>query len=598
MSDETFSEPHLASGPPIAARIGFLAAPVLAIAVYFLLPGGSEGLSHAARACGGVATLMAVWWMTEALPLEATALLPLVLLPLSGVYTGQIEPGDVVQIKSHDTTGVVVAVNRDEKTAEVSSAHGAVLKTPLKFLSKDSPFKKAAAPFADPAIFLFLGGFAIALAIERWGLHRRMALLTILAVGTSPSRLVAGFMLATGAISMWISNTATTVMMLPIGLAVVHLLSDRLRALTAETIPLQTGANLGIENPIEELRFSANPKTVSLAVSPGESGKNSDASNFSASLLLGIAYAASLGGFATLVGTPPNVFFKGYMYDRGIEIDFGRWMLFATPVSIIYLTLAWWLMTTFLFPVKIRAIPGGRDLIIAELKKLGAVSRGEWIVLTVFLVTAALWTFGQQLKSNAWLTAHLPAIKAVDDYLIAMFGAIILFLIPVDPARHIFALDWKTAVKLPWGVLLLFGGGLSLATALTDSGLAAWIGEQVRVLRTFPTYWQIVIVVALIVFSGELTNNLAAVVAMLPILFQVAAGMQLDPLLFCVPAVIAASCGFMLPVATPPNAIVFGTGHIKLGQMVRTGFWLDLLAIVLIPLATYLLGAQVLGIKM
>jgi solute carrier family 13 (sodium-dependent dicarboxylate transporter), member 2/3/5 len=206
--------------------------------------------------------------------------------------------------------------------------------------------------------------------------------------------------------------------------------------------------------------------------------------------------------------------------------------------------------------------------------------------------------FGQPLKGIAWLTTIIPAIKVLDDYLIAMLGAIALFIIPVDPARHVFALDWKTAVKLPWGVLLLFGGGLSLATALTDSGLAQWIGLQAKFLGGLPIWCQIVLIIALIVFSGELTSNLAAVVALLPILFEVARGLQLDPMLLCVPAVIAASCGFMLPVATPPNAIVFGAGHIKLGQMVRTGFALDLLAVVLIPIFTYLFGASVLGIKM
>jgi solute carrier family 13 (sodium-dependent dicarboxylate transporter), member 2/3/5 len=519
--------PHEAT--TLAARIGLFAGPVLALTAYFLLPAGDGGLSHSARACGGVATLMAVWWMTEALPLEATALLPLVLLPLTGVY-----------------------------------AAGA---------GSTSPFQRAAAPFADSAIFLFLGGFLIALAIEKWGLHRRIALLTVLAVGTKPSRLIGGFMLATALVSMWISNTATTVMMLPIGLSVVALLQSRLST-----------------------RSSVNSVTLDSRPPTSDSG-NPDAANFAACLLLGIAYAASLGGFATLVGTPPNVFFKGYMARRDLPIDFFRWMIFATPLAAVYLLLAWWLMTRWLFPVRAKSIPGGRELIADEYRKLGPVSHGEWVVLIVFLCTASLWISGQYLKQWAALAALVPAIKSLDDSLAAMLGAIALFLIPVDLARGQFALDWKTAIKLPWGVLLLFGGGLSLAAAISDSGLAIWIGQQVSGLKALPTYWQITLIVALIVFSGELTNNLAAVVALLPILFEVALGMDVDPRLLCVPAVIAASCGFMLPVATPPNAIAFATGHIKLGQMVRTGFLLDLLAVALIPAFVYALG-WVLGIRM
>ena len=504
--------------PPLAARLGLVAGPVLAMAVFFLLP--ASELSQAARAAGGVATLMAVWWMTEALPLEATALMPLVLLPVLGIYQGE------------------------------------------------KAFERAAVSYAAPPIFLFLGGFMIALAIEKWGLHRRIALLTLLAIGTSPSRIVAGFLLATGLISMWISNTATTVMMLPIGLAVVHLLSQRL------------------SNPAALTESDVHP-----------AGKT-DAENLAASLLLAIAYAASLGGFATLVGTPPNTFFAGFMRRNEMPIDFGRWMLFATPLSWIYLIIAWWLLTRWLFPVRLSNIPGGRELILAEYRKLGRVSRGEWIVLAVFAWTAFMWMFSGYLGKWEWFASKVPVIKALDDYVIAMIGAIALFLIPVDYSRHQFALDWKTAVKLPWGVLLLFGGGLSLAGALTDTHLAKWIGQQVGVLATLPTFWQIALIVALIVFSGELTSNLAAVVALLPILFEVAGALSLDPLLLCVPAVVAASCGFMLPVATPPNAIVFGAGHIRLGQMIRAGLVLDLVAVLLIPIYTYLVGPIVLGIKM
>jgi len=569
------ADPHASAAqeaPPLAAKIGLWVGPILALAVFFLLPHGSGGLAHAARACGGVATLMAVWWMSEALPLEATALLPLVLLPLTGVYSPQIAPGDVVEVKPwNNAAGIVEQIRAGEALVHAQPPLAAENPAfaqwlPLKELSKDSPFKRAATPFADPSIFMFLGGFMIALAIEKWGLHRRLALLTLLAVGTSPSRLVGGFLLATGFVSMWISNTATAVMMLPIGLSVVHLL----------TVPRDSVAG-------------GPPRSVGL--------HSTDAANFATSLLLAIAYAASLGGFATLIGTPPNVYFAGYMRGRGLPIDFGRWMLFAAPLSLSYLCIAWLLLTKLLFPVRLTQIAGGHALIQEEYRKLGKVSRGEWTVLAVFLATATLWIARDPLAKWTWFAGHVPIIKSVDDSLIAMTGAVALFLIPVDPERHVFALDWRTALKLPWGVLLLFGGGLSLAAALGDSGLARWIGQQVGVLGKLPTYWQIVLIVALIVFSGELTSNLAAVVALMPILFEVAAGMKVDPLLLCVPAVVAASCGFMLPVATPPNAIVFGAGHIKLGQMVRAGFLLDLVAVVLIPLFTYLFGGAVLGIK-
>jgi sodium-dependent dicarboxylate transporter 2/3/5 len=559
--------------PPLVARVGLVLGPLAALAVFWLLPAGDGGLSHAARACGGVATLMAVWWMTEALPLEATALLPLVLLPLTGVYSAQLHVGDLVQVKSLKASGRIAALDSEAATVVFRTPRGEIAERyPRSDLTKPTPFARAAAPFADPPIFLFLGGFLIALAIERWGLHRRLALLTLLAVGTSPPRLIGGFMLATALVSMWISNTATTAMMLPIGLSVVQLLSSRLA---------EAGRGTGRE----------------AAGAEWAAGDGGEARQFATCLLLGIAYAASLGGFGTLVGTPPNVFFKGFLRERGVEIDFGRWMLFATPLAMLYLLLAWLLMTRVLFRMKLHEIPGGRELIRRELARLGPLSRGEWIVLGVFLTTAALWISCEWLKNWAWLVERVPLVRALDDYLIAMLGALALFVLPVDPARHRFALDWQTALRLPWGVLLLFGGGLSLAAALSDSGLAEWIGRQAAGLRSLPTLVQIVLVVAVIVFSGELTNNLAAVVAILPILYQVAVGMQLDPLLLCVPAVVAASCGFMLPVATPPNAIVFGTGHIRLAQMMRAGFWLDVLAVVLVPLFTYLAAGAVLGVR-
>jgi sodium-dependent dicarboxylate transporter 2/3/5 len=543
-----------------AARLGLVAGPLLAIGVYFLLPRMDPALPQAAAATAALAVLMAAWWMTEAIPLEATSLLPLVLLPLLGVYSTPIGVGDVVQVRPLKISAKVVVLKPDSALVMTGIPDDTQMEVPLSALSKPPAIKRAAAAYADPAIYLFLGGFLIALAIEKWGLHRRLALLTILAVGTQPARLVGGFILATGLISMWISNTATTVMMLPIGLSVIALLQTRLEE-----------AGTGVD------------KTAG--------------ANFATSLLLGLAYAASIGGFATLVGTPPNVFFASFLRGRGIEIDFGRWLLFAGPVSLAYLGICWWVLTHWLFPIRLPEIPGGRELIREELHKLGRVSRGEWVVLTVFLLTAGMWILREPLSEWAEFAALFPTIHSIDDPLVAMTGAIALFLIPIDLARGQFALDWKTALRVPWGVLLLFGGGMSLAVAIGDSGLARWIGQQVSVLGNVPPLVQILFIVTLIVFTGELTSNLAAVVAMLPILYEIGVGLKIDPLLLCVPAAVAASCGFMLPVATPPNAIVFGAGHIRMSQMIRAGWWLDLVAIVLVPLATYTLGKWVLGIR-
>ena len=561
MEDSPATEAESLPGLQTIPRIGIIAGPMLAAAAFFLLPWLDPSLPHAAVATAALTALMATWWMTEAIPLEATALLPLVMLPLLGVYSTPLAVGDVVLVRPLKTSARIVAIEKQQATVAVKLPDGDREYTlAVKDLAKDSAIKRAAAAYADPAIFLFLGGFLIALAIEKWGLHRRMALLTILAVGTQPARLVGGFVLATGLISMWISNTATTVMMLPIGLSVIGLLQTRFDASGTDT-----------------------DKTAS--------------SNFATSLLLGLAYASSIGGFATLIGTPPNVFFAGYMRDRGVPIDFGHWMLFAAPLSLVYLWLCWWLLTHWLFPIRMKEIPGGRELIGGELAKLGRVSRGEWIVLVVFLCTAGMWIFRESLAKLPELVRWFPALRSIDDSVVAMTAALALFLIPVHPSKGHFALDWRTASRVPWGVLLLFGGGMSLAAAITDSGLATWIGSQVSVLGDLPPLVQVVFVVTLIVFTGELTNNLSAVVALLPILFEIAVGLKIDPMLLCVPAVVAASCGFMLPVATPPNAIVFGGGHLKMRQMVRAGWWLDLAAIALVPLATYTLGKWALGIE-
>ena len=556
----TDQESSLESPPRFLSIGGLFAGPLLAVGVYYLLLWQAPDLAHAPRATAAIALLMAVWWMTEAIPLEATSLLPLVLLPLLGVYWDDIRVGDRVTVKKSRLVGKVVAIDleKEEPEAEIEFATptGKEKTTEkVSYLGKESAFQKAAIPFADKSIFLYLGGFILALAVEKWGLHRRLALLTLLAAGTRPAWLIGGFMLATAGISLWISNTATAVMMLPIGISVVQLAEQRMKG-----------------------------------------GLPKDSANFATGLLIGIAYASSLGGMGTLIGTPPNVFFRGFLEDKKIIVGFGEWMLFAIPVVAALLLVCWVLLTKLLFPVSLKEIPGGRELIRSELASLGPVSRGEWTVAIVFLLTALAWISRDGLARWKWLTTNLPVINSIDDSVIAMTAAVILFLLPVNFSRGIFAMDWKAASRLPWGVLLLFGGGLSLSKAMEETKLADWIGANVSQLGVLPTPVLILLVVAGVVFFSELASNLATATALLPILYQVAVGLKLDPLLLCVPAILAASCGFMLPVATPPNAIVFGTGRIGIRQMMKAGLWLDMAGIVLITLATYALGS-VLGIK-
>ena len=493
------------------AWIGRFLGPVLAVVVYLVMPVGDE-LSEAARGVAAVGTLMAVWWVSEALPLPATSLLPIVLFPLLGI-------------------------------AEVG---------------------EATAPYARDIIFLFMGGFLLALAMQRWGLHRRIALLTVMAVGTRPVRVVGGFMLATAVLSMWVSNTATTVMMLPIGLSVLQLTFEH------ETVG-------------EE------------AIDPNEL-TGEQAHPFATGLMLGIAYAASIGSLATLIGTPPNLFMAGFLEQSyGVEIGFGQWMLLGLPLAAVFLGLAYLVLTRWIYPPEIDELPGGRELFASELRELGRVGRGERIVLTVFVCTALAWVLRGPITDAERLVAAWPGLAGLSDAGIAITAAVVLFLVPVDWRRGVFTLDWTTARKLPWGVLLLFGGGLSLAAGVTSSGLDQWIGQQVGALGGLPTILLVAVVAASVIFLTELTSNTATAATFLPILGGVALGLDLDPVSLIVPAALAATCAFMMPVATPPNAIVFGSGHITIPQMVRAGWWLNLAAIALITAVTYSLAAAVLG---
>jgi solute carrier family 13 (sodium-dependent dicarboxylate transporter), member 2/3/5 len=485
--------------------IGFAAGLVLAVVVFLILP---ADLAYNARLTAAVAVLMAVWWMTEAIPIPATALIPLIAFP---------------------------ALGQDIAVDDVGASYG------------------------NNIIFLFMGGFILALAMQRWNLHRRIALVTVRAMGTKPGGVVAGFMIATGFLSMWVSNTATAVMMIPIGVSVLTLVvaKDSSNAVRAGSDPA-----------------SAEVKDAVIA------------SNFGTALMLGIAYSASVGSLGTLIGTPPNALLAGYMSQaHGVEIGFGQWMLVGVPLSVVMMVLVWFLLTRVLFKAEIQEIPGGRQLISDELSKLGRMSSGEVRTLVIFVLAAV-----------SWITIPLVFEGLISDAGIAMAAALLLFLLPAGAARGVRLLDWDSAVKLPWGVLLLFGGGLALSAQFSGSGLADWIGEQVAGLGGIPVWLLVAVMATAILFLTEITSNTATAATFLPVAGGIALGVGVDPLLLCIPVALAATCAFMLPVATPPNAIAFGSGYVTIGQMIKGGLYLNLFGIVLITLTTLTLGVWAFGL--
>jgi len=475
------------AGGGARSRVGLILGPAL-FALLLLLPAPS-GMTPAAWRTAATGILMAVWWITEAIPIPVTALAPLVVFPLLGV----------------------------------ASIGG------------------AAAPYANPVIFLFLGGFLIAAALQRCGLHRRMALTIIALVGTSPRRLVGGFMAATAFISMWVSNTATVVMLLPMALSVLALVESR-------------GA--------------------------------ADA-NFGVTLLLGLAYAASIGGVGTLIGTPPNALLAGFMDEAyGVRIGFVEWMLLGVPLVLVALPLTWALLTRVLYPVPGNDAGGGAELIRDELRRLGPMSRAELLVGGITALTAAAWVARPLLDD---------VIPGISDAGIAIGGALLLFIIPSDWRERTPLLGWEDAQRLPWGVLLLFGGGLSLANAIEETGLATWIGEALGAVAAWPPLLVVLTVSTIIIFLTELTSNTATAAAFLPVAAALAVGIGVEPVLLAVPVALGASCAFMMPVATPPNAIVYGSGHLTIPQMARAGFWLNLMMVVLVTAAAFLLAPLILA---
>ncbi len=455
-----------------------------------------------------VAILMAIWWVTEAIPIPATALVPVALFPLLGIMKG-----------------------------------------------------KAVAPiYFNHIIFLFIGGFIMALAMQKWNLHRRIALRIILLIGISPKRIILGFMVATWFLSMWISNTATTMMMVPMAIAVILKLKD-----------------------------TFDPKVIS---------------RFSVGLLLGVAYAASVGGAATLIGTPPNLafskIFKIY-FPQAPEITFAQWLVFALPFATVFLVVVWLLLTR-LFVSSKHPFTADRAVFKEEYRRLGTMSFEEKTVLALFILLAFLWIFRSTITIGGFTlpgwTSVFPVPAYIDDGTIAIAVALLLFIIPARSTGKGRLMDWETASRLHWGIVLLFGGGFALASGFKESGLSSWLGEQMVGFGDISPLFLVVIVCTMLTFLTELTSNTATTQVILPILGSLAVTIHVNPLLLMIPATLSASCAFMLPVATPPNAIIFGTGEVRMQDMIKTGILLNLIGVVLVTLAMYLVGVSVFHIDL
>ena len=488
-------------GSLIRKSIFIALGPLLCILMLILPPPG--GMSEGAVKVAAAALMMIVWWTTEAVPMALTALLPLIMFPLLGF----------------------------------------------------SSIAASAAGYANHLIFLYIGGFIIALTLERWNIHKRIAYAVLEALGTNPRRILLGFMCATGLVSMWISNTATTVMMLPVASAVIGRMGDILR------------------RHYPEFEARSIHKRMATAV------------------MLGVAYSASIGGIGTIIGTPPNLVLAGALKEIfQYEISFVAWMGVGVPLAVLFIFIVWLLFIN-IYRLPPQNIPEAESIIRKAKTELGSMDSNEKKVLTVFILTAAAWI------SRKWLIT--PLLPKVNDSVISLIGAALLFIIPVSREKRgeagPFIMNWETAVKLPWGIVLLFGGGFSLAAAFTKSELSLWIGEQLSGLAGLPLAAVIASIVLLVTFLTEITSNTASTTLLMPIMGALASVLNADPVVIMGVAAIAASCAFMLPVATPPNAIVFSSGSITIPQMVRTGIILNLISVILVTLLGLTLIPWILG---
>jgi solute carrier family 13 (sodium-dependent dicarboxylate transporter), member 2/3/5 len=468
--------------------IGLILGPVLFILIQIFVP--VTFISPIAYKVLSVAAWMIAWWVTDAVPFSVTALLPLILFPSLGVM----------------------------------------------------PAAKSAAPYANPIIFLFMGGFFIAIALEKHRLHERIALNLIKLTGTSGNGIIMGFMISTAFISMWISNTATAMMMLPIAISVVKLIIPENRMLPE--------------------------------------GKLSGEQNFALGLMLAVGYAATLGGLATIIGTPPNVVFIGLLNDfNGQQISFAQWMLIGVPVALVLLIANYFLVTRILFPSKLDTIKGSEQLISTKLDELGSLRREEKLVLTIFSLTSFFWIF-QQLFNDVIFKADL-----LNDTNIAMAGGLLMFVIPVSLKESKFILHWQDTKNMAWGILILFGGGLCLAEGLGEAKIIQAIGGWI-VSQTEYNIWFILLLITVGVVLSEMMSNVALVNIFIPVIFGIAHGLNINPILLALPVTLSASIGFMFPIATPPNAIVFSSGYIRMRDMVRAGLLLNIVSIIIIWVAS------------
>jgi sodium-dependent dicarboxylate transporter 2/3/5 len=480
---------------------------LLVFAVIALIPLDPATIPFPAQLAAAVTGLMVVWWITEAIPIYATALVPLVLFPALGIL---------------------------------------------------SP-KEAAVSYADQTVFLFMGGFFIAAAMMRWNLHRRIALNVISLAGSGTKKLVLGFMAATAFISMWISNTATAMMMIPIALALVS--------------------------------------TLMPGVMTDKSGDQSGQRQFATCLLLGVAYAATIGGMATLIGTPPNGILVAQLssiFPEAPEIDFFSWMVFAVPFMILFLLIAWFWLTSVTHRHMPERISGGRDMIVHELSNLGPLKTGEKWTLLVFLSVALAWIFRTPKEIGSLVIPGITTyIPGVTDATIAICGALILFMLPVDAEKGIFTLDWESAIRIPWGILILFGGGICLSEGIMASGLAELIANSFTLLAVLPLVVIVLLITLFITFLNEVVSNTAIASIMVPLMAITSVSMGINPMMLMVPAALASSLGFMLPVGTPPNAIAYGTGYISTREMARAGFALNIIGCILITIfMTFIIPAS------